>query len=121
MFAPIKSIEDFQRRAEFFPAGRIVPQRILKGRRKCKSRVKFGGSCYALPTPLGYFLLTYPGAEHALVVRNYRGPEIVGSPYVRNGNTTWWFQYKLQREIDLIREMNDCILGYERKGLKCSG
>lgn len=46
----------FKGRAEFFKAGSIVPQRILKGKRKWKHLLKFSSDCWALPTPAGYIV-----------------------------------------------------------------
>jgi len=44
--------------AEFFPAGKIIPQRILKVPRKLKHRTIFGSDTWVLNTPGGYVCMT---------------------------------------------------------------
>lgn len=52
-----ESIEQFKAAAEFFPKGRIIPQRILKGPRRIKHLWTFGSDSWALPTDAGYVVV----------------------------------------------------------------
>lgn len=49
-----KTIDQFKQAAQFFPNGRIIPQRIFKADRKIKHKITFAGNSWALPTPNGY-------------------------------------------------------------------
>lgn len=103
------TIEQFKEAAEFFPAGRIVPQRILKGPRRYKHKVKFGSDSWALPTPRGY-LVAQDAGRCALYIgmgnrfqiygKSYK-LTLDGSPYVPNGGTN--FVRKSDDWIDVIR------------------
>lgn len=52
-----KSLKDFYSAAEFFPAGKIVPRRILKVDSKLSHRFKFGSDTWFVRLPKGHFLL----------------------------------------------------------------
>lgn len=95
------TIDDFKRAAEFFPAGRIIPQRILKGPRKLKQYFKFAVDCWAIPTPRGYVIaadsrkagcaIRYcaPADHWTLNGKLKREINMFGSPYFKNGATNW--------------------------------
>lgn len=68
------SVQEFKDRAQFFPKGRIVPQRILKAPRRVKDKVVFGSNTWALPYSHGYILV----CEY-----------IEGGFFVRVGNVNW--------------------------------
>ena len=56
-FQEYSSLDEFKKRAEFFPAGKIIPQRILKGIRQIKHLCKFTYDSYAVRTKNGYIVL----------------------------------------------------------------
>lgn len=105
-----KTIDDFKRAAEFFPAGRIIPQRILKGPRKYKHRITFGSDSWAVNTPGGYVIAINtgetgsgirikPGLPEPSVYVPWKkklrrkarpkGINLYGSPYTKGGGTHW--------------------------------
>lgn len=49
-------IDKFKSRATFYPAGRIVPQRIAKGSRKYKHNVTFIDNTWFIYTPKGWLI-----------------------------------------------------------------
>lgn len=81
----------FKERSEFFKAGSIIPQRILKGKRKWKHLFKFGSDSWALPTPNGYLVAVDTwkglGAVHVKFMKNCVKLDLNGSPY--GGVTNW--------------------------------
>lgn len=92
-----KTIDQFKSRAEFFPKGRIIPQRIFKAPRKLKHLLVFGGDAWALPTPNGYVItIDSEGGGCAILVKQPKGSiraklpsyTVQGSPYTSLGITT---------------------------------
>ena len=83
-------LRDLKSRVEFYPAGRIVPQRVLKGPRKQKHRVVFGSNSWLVPTVGGYVVLVdWEANGAALRFRsNLRNAYLQGSPY-SVGGTHW--------------------------------
>ena len=83
-------LRELKSRVEFYPAGRIVPQRVLKGPRKQKHRVVFDSNSWLVPTVGGYVVLVDCGANGAaLRVRSSLcNVCLEGSPY-SNGATRW--------------------------------
>lgn len=58
-----QTLDEFKAVAEFFPKGRIIPQRIMKERRKVKHLIVFGSGAFALPTPRGYVIYSLAEEE----------------------------------------------------------
>lgn len=91
-----KTLDQFKAAAQFFPAGRIIPQRILKGPRKVKHWVRFGSDSWALPTPKGY-LIAFDTTSRPPVPKINRSPftnvTFTGSPY---GGTTYWLSNSIR-------------------------
>ena len=83
-------LRELKSRVEFYPAGRIVPQRVLKGPRKQKHRVVFGSDSWLVPTVGGYVVLVDCGVNGAALRlhRNLHNVCLEGSPY-SNGATHW--------------------------------
>ncbi len=124
MFA---SIQDFKDRAEFFPAGKIIPQRILKGPRKIKCCFLFGSDSWALPTPHGYVVAC--NAEkggsairirrtkaktfrHFWGGRNQHQVNLHGSPYrhfKEKGNGTLWLGNCGTTEDEWLESLNYAV------------
>lgn len=86
----MNTINDFKARAEFFPAGRIIPQRILKGPRKIKCRVRFGGNSWALPTECGYVIACDAGESgSAISIHRVSNCALFAAPYTPRGGVFW--------------------------------
>lgn len=86
----VDEFEKLKRRAEFFKKGTIIPQRILRGPRKQKHGVTFGSDSYAVPTGVGYLVITLCGRMGSAVnIRNTRNATFSGSPYTPRGCTFW--------------------------------
>lgn len=95
------SMEQFKAAAEFFPKGRIIPQRILKGPRKVKHLWLFGGDAWAIPTPNGYVVAVDTEGDGSVIrgklQRNLvygakskpRTYTLQGSAYATNGDTAF--------------------------------
>lgn len=83
-------LRELKSRVEFYPAGRIVPQRVLKGPRKQKHRVVFGSNSWLVPTVGGYVVLVDCGINGAALRLhpNLRNACLQGSPY-SVGDTHW--------------------------------
>lgn len=83
-------LRELKSRVEFYPAGRIVPQRVLKGPRKQKHRVVFGSNSWLVPTVGGYVVLVDCGADGAALRfhSNLRNAYLQGSSY-SVGGTHW--------------------------------
>lgn len=110
-FQEYSSLDEFKKRAEFFPAGKIIPQRILKGIRQIKHLCIFTYDSYAVRTKNGYIVLcgndeisksnkikTSAGATIRYPVGGrYIGKNriirLCGSPYTPGGFTNWLFEY----------------------------
>jgi hypothetical protein len=86
-----QTLDEFKAVAEFFPRGRIIPQRIFKGPRKIKSRVTFGSDSWALPTETGYVVIAdcWSQTDAPVKIRNVRNAKFYGSPYTPGGETNW--------------------------------
>ena len=86
-----KSISDFKAAAEFFPAGRIIPQRIIKSQRKHKSVIVFGSNSWALPTEKGYIVASDTNNRGCCIriLSGIRNAKLIGSPYTKKGETHW--------------------------------
>ncbi len=93
-----KTMDEFKARAQFFPGGRIIPQRILKGPRWIKRRITFGTDCWAIPTPKGYLVASDSSTGNGAAVTLNNGDGflsrngdawLTGSPYTPGGNTHW--------------------------------
>ena len=83
-------LRELKSRVEFYPAGRIVPQRVLKGPRKQKHRVVFGSDSWLVPTVGGYVVLVDCGVNGATLSfrSNLRNACLEGAPY-SVGGTHW--------------------------------
>lgn len=134
------SMEDFMSRSEFFPKGRIIPQRILKGPRKLKHMFKFLYDSHALRTEAGYIILIDNSSEcyenrctlsstlnNGLPKHKRVGKNTVvvmkGSAYTPGGQSLWLFKYKTIPSSDLsgkqvvqtYDEMVECINSLQSK------
>lgn len=111
---PFSSIEDFMNRSEFFPKGKIIPQRILKGPRKLKHLIKFSYDSHVLRTESGYIILIDNSSKHhesqqtfgsGLPKHKRVGKDTVvvmkGSAYTPDGQSLWLFKYKTIPSSDL--------------------
>lgn len=112
----VDEFEKLKRRAEFFKKGTIIPQRILRGPRKQKHGVTFGSDSYAVPTGVGYLVITLCGRMGSAVnMRNVRNAAFFGSPYTPRGGTRWFGNAHLSGEefaaevIDELNKMNGRI------------
>lgn len=104
-----KTIDDFKSAAEFFPAGRIIPQRILKGPRKYKSRVKFECDCWAITTHRGYFIAADARSTGFIFSINHvKNAKFRGSPYFTNGETRWCWNKDITDDA-WIRHINNAL------------
>lgn len=95
--ARFNSISEVKAACEFFPKGRIIPQRILHvSKRAYRGRKFFGADSWAIPTPAGYLILcdTAKG-ESAIRIRGMKNCALSGSPYVSGGGTRWIGNYEL--------------------------
>lgn len=88
------SMQEFKDSAEFFPKGRIPPQRIFKGPRRWKYLIKFGGDAWAISTKNGYVVaVDSEGGGCAMRIdapkrgRKTGKISIQGSPYTPGGST----------------------------------
>jgi len=111
------SLEEFKKRAEFFPAGKIIPQRILKGPRRIKHLCNFSYDSYAVRTNGGYIVLCINDGSSKIsktssaAILNYpigsrcfgknRILRLYGSPYTPGGVTHWLFRHKIVPGPDL--------------------
>jgi len=90
------SIQDFKDRAEFFPAGKIIPQRILKGPRKFKSNIRFDCRSWAMRTDFGYVIAAeLASSQHGdcvISIKHTKNAHLKGSPYYpkSDGKGTIW-------------------------------
>ncbi|AVX37804.1 hypothetical protein [Yersinia massiliensis] len=88
------TVTELKSRGEFFKKGSIIPQRILKGRRKAKHFVVFGCDSWVIPAPMGYVVMV--NSAYADCAIRLRGPRknckqliLRGSPYSPKGITKW--------------------------------
>ena len=111
------SLEEFKKRAEFFPAGKIIPQRILKGPRRIKHLCNFSYDSYAVRTNAGYIVLCINDGPSKISktssAANLNYPiggrcfgknrilRLYGSPYTPGGVTHWLFRHKIVPGPDL--------------------
>lgn len=133
---PFSSMEDFMNRSEFFPKGKIIPQRILKGPRKLKHLIKFSYDSHVLRTESGYIILIDNSSDphesqqtfdSGLPKHKRVGKDTVvvmkGSAYTPGGQSLWLFKYKTIPSSDLsgkqvVRtydEMVKCINSLQSK------
>jgi hypothetical protein len=107
MSKQFESLKEFKSAAEFFPSGRIIPQRILKSNRKHKSKIVFGSDSWFIPTPAGYIGAcdTQLESDYLVLIKFRFDGVIVGSPYVAGGGTTILGSYNKTQE-QLIAEIN---------------
>lgn len=107
--ARFSSIEEVKAACEFFPKGRIVPQRILHvDKRKYSSRKKFGSDAWAMPTPKGYLVLCNTGKYGAAIrVRNMKKVLLRGSIYTRGGESTYICNGTLDTDEKWLESFNN--------------
>ena len=86
----MKSIEEFKAKAEFFKAGSIIPQRVLKGPRKVKHLIKFGSDSWVMPSYGGYIVAFDCKDTGSAIKINWqlKNANLYGSPY-GNWETFW--------------------------------
>lgn len=103
------SIEEVKAACEFFPKGRIIPQRILHvDKRKYSSRKKFGSNTWAMPTPKGYLLLSDTGKTgYAVLVKNMKNVHLVGSIYTDGGESTYICNATLETDEEWLKSFNN--------------
>lgn len=88
-------LEQLKKRAEFFPRGKIVPNRILKcSLKRLRHNVRFGADTWAIQGPDGYVCFSHYEPGNACVkVHGTNWPDITvnlqGSPYHKGGSTHW--------------------------------
>jgi len=74
---------------EKFKSGQIIPQRILKVKKSAfRSRKVFTSDCYALPTKIGYLLVSVGCGSYAKLF-NMKNTTLRGRPYIPNGCNGW--------------------------------
>ncbi|MGH1529663.1 hypothetical protein [Yersinia proxima] len=103
------TISELKSRGEFFKKDSIIPQRILKGRRKTKCFVVFCSDSWVIPSYHGYVVMVdsrnsdgairvrgprkdsdyLVGSEWRRSFRNNKQPSLRGSPYFYMGITRW--------------------------------
>lgn len=80
-----KTLDEFKADCLFFPKGRIVPQYVMKGPRRCKHNVKFGADCWLLFTPKGHLFFVDLAAggpdSYFIHVKNVKNVHFTMSPY----------------------------------------
>lgn len=81
------SLDEFKARAEFFPMGKIIPQRIVCGPRKYKHNIVFGSDTWAMYTQKGYVMVLAGADRHRSVIEILRITN--GTFFSRNGGTRW--------------------------------
>ena len=102
MINPFTSIASFKTCAEFFPAGKIIPRRILRAPKEYSSATVFAFDSWALPTPSGYIVLLAGDVAIRLKRRPKTG-DYRGSPY--GGETRWIATCKDEDEtVDLLHK-----------------
>lgn len=85
-----KSIAHMKNAAEFFPAGKIIPRRILKAKRRDSSGVRFGADTWAINTPKGYLCANDSRSTgYCLRISWVKNQALYGSPYTPGGITDW--------------------------------
>ena len=130
--SPFNSLEEFKAAAEFFPQGRIIPQRILKGPRYAKSQVTFTANTWVMPTPKGYVCacdvdaMFVPADRLASVRSTASTPQsrrlskgkiaFKGSPYTQGGITSWVSNLDLPKEARVFITLINEALGHSSKG-----
>lgn len=89
------SLQEFKERSEFFKAGSIVPQRVLKGPRKVKHRVKFLCDVWRFSHSDKYVIYAHapckmpkvPGSgdgNYYIKISNVRNGHFITAPYREN-------------------------------------
>lgn len=87
-----KSVEEFKAAATFFPAGKIVPQWLLKAPRKAKKRIKFHADVWCIRTRTNHFLLGEQSLRikksHSIFYIDYlKNVTLTLNPYLKGGVT----------------------------------
>ncbi|NHC63200.1 hypothetical protein [Paenalcaligenes suwonensis] len=88
------SLEDFKAKAEFYPKGRIIPQRILKTTSKPKGtahklrhRIKFGSNFYLIRFHNRNLLFSFDDCVIAIEIGvGVKDAYIYGNPYGEGGS-----------------------------------
>lgn len=111
-----KTLNDFKAAAEFFPCGRIVPQRVLKGPKKYKHKVTFGADCWMIPSRKGHvFFVDTAGTENGCFIRiNIKQKaELIWHPYTKDVNTYWTMNVhedgRTETDEKLIEKINSLL------------
>ncbi len=85
--------ENFLRNAQVFEENSIIPQRVMKAKRKVKHMVRFGSKSRVMSTPWGYLVACYvthdPNSCAVRITGTGKIGNLVGAPYHKNGNTTF--------------------------------
>jgi len=112
------SIEDIQRRGEFFKRGQIIPQRILKcNKRRHAHRKVFGSNSYAIPVNGGYLVACFHSDDNSSAIRILLGMKsclVLGSPYGMRG--TWWVGNYQLSDDDFIKLLNETLMKMTKAG-----
>jgi hypothetical protein len=89
MMRKFESIDDLKEVAEFFPRGKIIPRRIMKGPRRYSSKIRFDSDCWVLNTPKGHVCASNNSQGYMIHIKGIKNAEIVGSPYTTSGASDW--------------------------------
>ena len=109
------NINHFKRSAEFFPAGKIIPQRILKGPRRFKHNVTFGSNSWALRTSDGYVIASDTRESGLFIrIRWVKDANFLGSPYTSNGGT-YWIGNSVGGDDEWLNLINERVYEYGEK------
>lgn len=107
-----KSIEDIQRRGEFFKRGQIIPQRILKcNKRRHAHKKVFGSDSYAIPVNGSYLIACFHKDSSSSAIKllyGARNCNFSGSPYGSRDNY-WVGNYQLS-DGDFLKLLNENLM-----------
>ena len=83
-------LDQLKQRAEFFPRGKVIPNRVLKCPvRKMRHNVTFGADPWVIPCPTGYVCFSHyePGNSCIHIDGDWGAAtrEFFGSPYHKGG------------------------------------
>ena len=113
-----KSIEDMQRRGEFFRRGQIIPQRILKcSKRRHAHRKVFGSDSYVIAVNGSYLVACFHSDDNSSAIKILSGIKncnLHSSPYGIS-RTCWIGNYQTS-DSDFLKLLNKTMLEMAKSG-----
>lgn len=104
------SLSDLKSAAEFFPAGKIIPRRILKVPRRYSSHMTFGSNTWVLNTTNGYLCAVDFGVGElcAIRIKSMKNANLRGSPYHQGGHTLF-VGNEGKTDAQWLADLNKCL------------